>query len=254
MKRRALLSSALVVALTTGSLPVSAQVTSIPIDTAVTSLLGDQLRYNNNLINLRKSVNGNSPNSHGTPIAIPTWPHVTVTNSTFNPITHFTTAGPPTVPDVFAAKVPDASKRPAVANLLRGMLKEYDRELTQENDTGRRNDLAGAYTFATQAAYYVATNGTELSEAQQNGVLAQMSNAIVNGSNARDMTDAQKQQTYEGAVILGNLLIQLYKYSKQNGDTAMAASDRKMADQFLTQLFGVPSSELRFDARGAIHA
>ena len=212
MKRRVLLSSALVVVLTTGRLRVSAQVTSIPMNTAVTSLLGDQLRYNSTLIDLRKSLNGgHSPASHGTPIAIPTWPRVTVTESRFNPITNFTTAGPPTVPDAFAAQVPDPSKRPAVANLLRGMLKEYDRELVEEHSTERRNDLAGAYTFATQAAYYVATHGSELNEAQQNGVMAQMSNAIVNGSNARAMSDAQKQQTYEGVVILGNLLIQLYK-------------------------------------------
>ena len=198
MKRRAFLSSALVVALSSVSLPVRAQVTDIPIDTAVTSLLGDQLRYNSNLINLRKSLNGGrSPNASRTPIAIPTWPHVMVTDSTFNPITHFTTAGPPTVPDIFAAKVPDRSKRPAVANVLRAMLNEYDRELTAEGDSARRNDMAGAYTFATQAAYYVATHGSELSEAQQNGLMAQMTNAIVNGSNAREMTDAQKQQLKE---------------------------------------------------------
>jgi hypothetical protein len=237
MKRRALLSSALVVVLTSGRLPASAQVTSIPIDTAVTSLLGDQLRYNSNLINLRKAVSGGNPATR-----------------TVSSITHFTTAGPPTVPDVFAAKVPDPAKRPAVANLLRAMLKEYDRELTEQHESDRRNDMAAAYVFATQAAYYVATSGRELSDAQQNGLMAQMSNSIVNGSNARDMTDAQKQQTYEGAVILGELLIQLYKYSAQHDDTAMAANDRTMADQFLTQLCGAPSSELRFDARGVAHA
>jgi len=33
----------------------------------------------------------------------------------------------------------------------------------------------------------------------------------------------------------------------------MAANDRKMADELLTQLCGVPSSGLHFDARGAVH-
>jgi hypothetical protein len=167
--------------------------------------------------------------------------------------THFTRVGPSTIPATFAAQAKGGAKtRHGVAVFYRELLADYDAALTKEHETRRRNDLTGAYAFAAQAAYFVAS-GHDLNDASQNALLAQVAAALAN-SPARTMTDAQKQNAYDSVVLLGELIIRMTQYANQHADRAMAQSYLDLSNQVLTSFFGAPASQLQFTSAGVTHS
>src|ERR1700722_16335853 len=165
MKRR-ILSSVVVTALALWPLVAAAQVSSV-IQTPVTELLGQQLNYNNYLIHTRKLLGGNSA---GSTSPVPDMRYGGVPVATLSSVTHFTPSGPSTVPDALAAQAQtDAQTRGQVAVFYRSLLKLYDDQLVAQHLTRLRNNIAGAYEYATEAAYYVASGGIELNDADSNG-------------------------------------------------------------------------------------
>jgi hypothetical protein len=250
MKRR-ILSSVVVTALALWPLLAAAQVSSV-IQTPVTELLGQQLNYNNYLIHTRKLLGGGNSSGGSTSTPVPDMRYGGVPVATLSPVTHFTPSGPSTVPDALAAQAQtDGQTRAQVAVFYRSLLKLYDDQLVAQHLTRLRNNIAGAYEYATEAAYYVASGGIELNDADSNGLLIQY-NRVLTDSPLRKMSNAQKQKTYDSIVIFGGLLLELGKYAARQGDTSMAASNQNNAQQLLISLCGAPAMQLDFTSTGVV--
>jgi len=168
--------------------------------------------------------------------------------------TKFTPVGPPTVPAAFAATLHlSAADQTTFANWLTAFLGAYDRQLDTQHEAARRNDLAGAWTFATESAYYVASSGKQLSDPQEAGLYAEFQQSLVGAQGTRTLDDARKQKLYEGLIVLGMVMLEFDSYAQKHADATLRANDVALAGNLLRRIFGTSSvAALTFTPGGVI--
>lgn len=140
------------------------------------------------------------------------------------------------------------AQRAALEAQFDGYIQSYEDRVKSRG--GRQYDLARAAGFFIAAAYYAASDGIELSQAQADPLRLALE-ASVPASNAfKNASESDKQKAYETFVALGQFFANEYDTAAQAGDAARKARLRDAARQHLTRLTGAPYERLRFTERG----
>jgi hypothetical protein len=155
----------------------------------------------------------------------------------------------PTVHKRVAASVQslDATRRLALEGELLKLLKGYEHQLEQHEEERLKNNLAGAFTFLFAQAWYVLKDGQSLNAAQKESMLEQLNGAIVAGLNERRLSDLEKQELYEAAVLSGSVIVGLYNEGKDLGPQGqeLLKTARELARELLGQMMGISLEKVR---------
>lgn len=150
-------------------------------------------------------------------------------------------AGAPVMPRKLAASLgADAAK---MEELFTGLLGAYDSFL-EGGEADLKNNVAGAYTYAVLAGYYVVSGGQELAEAQQHGVLDTAVAALSGAPEFQKMPAAKRQEMYEALIISGGLALALYSDGTEGGNAESLQQAKDMAEGLLVQLLGADAAKL----------
>jgi hypothetical protein len=163
---------------------------------------------------------------------------------------------PETTSPVMPAKlaqvfVPDglpnaAEERLNVEKTLAKLYEDYQvnmRKADQEFDLAR---ATGAYIMLS---YGVAAD-RELTLDEFRGLVQQVRAMCAADPKMRSQSARQKQEEYEFLVIMGELVATAYDGAKQTGDRAVLRDIRKMGEDNIHALLGVPTRRLRITSAG----
>jgi hypothetical protein len=169
----------------------------------------------------------------------------TLAGSSFRPVG---TVGP-TVHKRVASSVQtlDATRRHELEAALLKLLTGYEQQLEQREEERLKNNLAGAFNFFFAQAWYVLKDGQLLNEAQRENMLEQLNSAIVAGLNERRLSDLEKQELYEAAVLAGSVIVGLYNEGKDLGRQGQeqVRTARELARELLGQMMGINLEKVR---------
>ena len=136
------------------------------------------------------------------------------------------------------------AERVELERTFMAMIEGYDQLLDANDEDRLRHNVGGAYNFLFTTCYYALTNGQELTEAQQEDMLRQV-NAIVAVSLAeRPVSERQKQDLYEAAVLAGMLVLNLYNEGRDEDRPDQIASARELAQDLLPGMMGIRFEEV----------
>jgi hypothetical protein len=130
-------------------------------------------------------------------------------------------------------------QRQELETALLGLLKGYEHLLDQQDETQLKNNLAGAFNFLFLHCYYVLKNGQSLTEAQQASMLEQLNTAIGMGLSERRLSDRDKQELYEAAVLSGSIILGLYNEGRDLARPEQMKTARELAKELLEQMMGI---------------
>ena len=150
-------------------------------------------------------------------------------------VSSFRTVGGPILPKRLASGVPDldADTRRQLETALVALLREYEQLLDRNDDSRLKNNLAGAFNYLLGAAFR-ALRGGGLSAEQQKSMLLQLNAGFALGLKDRRLSDREKQELYESAVLSGSIILGLYEGRDGGQKTA-----RVLARALLEQLMGI---------------
>jgi len=151
-------------------------------------------------------------------------------------VSSFRTVGNPIMPRRVASGVPDldADTRRQLEAALLTLLTEYERLLDRGDDPRLKNNLAGAFNYLFGASYR-ALKGGGLSAEQQKSMLMQLNAGFALGLKDRRLSDREKQELYESAVLSGAIIHGLFA---EGGDKQQRTA-RSLARALLEQLMGI---------------
>jgi hypothetical protein len=139
----------------------------------------------------------------------------------------------------------DAEQRQSLEAALLRLLKGYEQLLDQHDEHRLKNNLAGAFNFLFAHAWYVLKDGQSLTDAQRENMLEQLNNAIAMGLNERRLSDRDKQELYEAAVLSGSVILGLYNEGKDLGRPELVKTARELARELLLQMMGITFEKVR---------
>ena len=147
----------------------------------------------------------------------------------------------PTVPRRVASNVPelDTEQRRELEGALSKLLKRYEQQLDQRDEDELKNNLAAAFNFLFTQAWYVLKEGQALSPAQQRSMLEQLNNALAVGLPEQRLSDVEKQNLYEAAVLSGSVIQELYNEGRELGRQDLTKQARELARELLVQMMGI---------------
>jgi hypothetical protein len=162
----------------------------------------------------------------------------------------FRTVSGPVMPKRLAAGVKelDSARREALESALLRLLTGYERLLDQQDQPLLKNNLAGAFNYLFMSAYYALSNGQELSSEQQRFMLRQINAAIAMGLKDRRLSDREKQELYESAVLSGSLILGLYNEGRDKGQPDLQKEARELAKELLEQMMGIRIDKVRVES------
>jgi len=162
-------------------------------------------------------------------------------------MTNFNSVGAPSIHKRIAASIEgiDAQHRQQLESAFLELLRSYDRLLAENGQQKLKNNVAGAFNFLFTVSYFALKDGRELTEAQQKNMLDQINVAIALGLKDRPMSDREKQDVYESAVLSGMLILGLYKEGSEEGNAESIKTARMMATELLDQMMGISIDRVR---------
>ncbi|OJH35496.1 hypothetical protein BON30_38875 [Cystobacter ferrugineus] len=162
-------------------------------------------------------------------------------------VSSFRTVGNPIMPKRVAEAVPDLDKearRQLEASLML-LLRQYEQQLDRDDDFRLKNNLAGAFNFLFGAAYSVFKDGRVLSPAQQGSMLRQINAGFALRLKEQRLSDREKQELYESAVLSGSIILGLYSEGRDTRQPALQRTARELARELLTRLMGLSIEQVR---------
>jgi len=159
----------------------------------------------------------------------------------------FRTVGDFTVHKRVAASVQslDSVRRGELEDSLYRLVKKYEHVLDQNDEPELKNNLAGAFNFLFAQAWYVFKEGQELSAAQRRNMLDQLNTAIAVGLPEQRLSDVEKQDLYEAAVLSGSIILGLYNEGRDLGRQDQMKAARELARELLVQMMGITLEKVR---------
>ncbi|WP_309894062.1 DUF6683 family protein [Archangium sp.] len=159
----------------------------------------------------------------------------------------FRTVGDFTVPKRVAASVQslDSVRRQELEGALHKLIKKYEQVLDQNDEHELKNNLAGAFNFLFAQAWYVFKDGQELSAAQRRNMLDQLNTALAVGLPEQRLSDVEKQDLYEAAVLSGSIILGLYNEGRDLGRQEQTKAARELARELLMQMMGITLEKVR---------
>ena len=132
------------------------------------------------------------------------------------------------------------------------MLLEHGREEfeAQARAEGKPNNVALALSFFIQANYYVYTGGKEVSDAAQESLWLTLHDILANTPDFTATSNRERQELYEGFLLMATLPLYGYLISLEDGDMQSADLFRTLAGQNLEAAFNVSPDALHFTATG----
>jgi hypothetical protein len=148
-------------------------------------------------------------------------------------VSSFRTVGGPIMPKRLASGVPDldADTRRQLEAALMTLLREYEQLLDRNDDSRLKNNLAGAFNYLFGAAYRT-LRGDGLTSEQQKSMLQQLNAGFALGLKERRLSDREKQELYESAVLSGSIILGLNE-GRDGGQKTARALARSLLDQLL---------------------
>ncbi|WNG34239.1 hypothetical protein F0U61_11815 [Archangium violaceum] len=164
-------------------------------------------------------------------------------------VSSFRTVGNPVVPRRIASGVPGlvGEQRQQLEVALLELLKGYEYLLDQNDEQRLKNNLAGAFNFLFLSSYGVLKNGEELSEEQRESMLGQINACIAMRLKERRLSDREKQELYESAVLSGSIIRGLYNEGRDKGRAEQLKTARELAKTLLEQWMGLTIEKVRLD-------
>lgn len=123
----------------------------------------------------------------------------------------------------------------------------YHKRLKEKN--GAANDLPRAIAFFIYSSYTVAT-GKQITNEQASAGREQLRNAIVEDEEFQRLSDREKQERYESAIILGEFVMFYNFISEQDKDKNLKDKIQKMARQNLENFFGTSFKNVKITNDG----
>lgn len=161
-------------------------------------------------------------------------------------MTNFNSIGGPSIHKRAAANIEGITPehRRQLESTFLELMRSYDKLLAENNQLQLKNNLAGAFNFLFTVSYYVLKE-RELSEAQQKNMLDQVNVAIALGLKDRPMSDREKQDVYESAVLSGMLILGLYNEGRDEGKPETIKTARSLAKDLLDQMMDISIERVR---------
>lgn len=159
--------------------------------------------------------------------------------------TTFRPVAPMLVPRQLAATTPD--KRAEAEKFYVEMLEGYGEILRRKGLP--QNDVARAASFAVIVSHDV-LKGSDLTEAQVEGVRRQMRRVFAEDEEFQRMGDRAKQELYESYAIIGMMISSLYDGAVRANHRQGVEQLRRMSRVQLEEAFGVPVEQLSFTNDG----
>lgn len=177
-----------------------------------------------------------------------TQPSNTATTSSAAALT-FRPVAPSIMPQKMASKLSanNPANKSKYQHSFQQMLDGYHQRLRQKN--GSMNDLARAISFFIYSNYTVAT-GKQVTNEQADTGREQVRKALLEDDEFQNLSDGEKQERYEGLIILGEFVM-FYDYlSNQDKDQNLKAKTQKMAQQNLENFFGTSYKNVKVTDKG----
>ena len=159
-------------------------------------------------------------------------------------VSSFRTVGNPIMPRRLASGVTglDADTRRQLEAALMTLLREYEQLLDRNDDPRLKNNLAGAFNYLFTSSYR-ALKGGGLTSEQQKSMLMQINAGFALGLKERRLSDREKQELYESAVLSGSIILGLYN----EGRDKEQKTARELARALLEQLMGITPERIHTD-------
>jgi hypothetical protein len=125
------------------------------------------------------------------------------------------------------------------------LLRQYEQQLDRGDDSRLKNNLAGAFNFLFGAAYNVLKDGGVLSQAQQQSMLRQLNAGFALRLKEQRLSDREKQELYESAVLSGSIILGLDSEGRDTRQPALQRTARELARELLTRLMGLSIEQVR---------
>lgn len=173
----------------------------------------------------------------------------TPSNTTSSAALTFRSVAPSIMPQKMASKLSanNPANKSKYQRSFQQMLDGYHQRLRQKN--GNMNDLARAISFFIYSNYTVAT-GKQVTAEQADTGREQVREALLENEDFQNLSDGEKQERYEGLIILGEFVM-FYDYlSNQEKDQNLKAKIQKMAQQNLESFFGTSYKNVKITDRG----
>ncbi|MFY0529103.1 DUF6683 family protein [Archangium gephyra] len=155
----------------------------------------------------------------------------------------------PVMPKRLAERVRELEpeQRKALEEALVQLLTGYEQLLDQQDQPLLKLNLAGAFNYLFMSSYYALSNGQELSGEQQRSMLRQINAAIAMGLKDRRLSDREKQELYESAVLSGGIILGLYNEGRDKGQPDQQKAARELAKELLEQMMGIRIDKVRVE-------
>ncbi|MFY0580451.1 DUF6683 family protein [Cystobacter fuscus] len=162
-------------------------------------------------------------------------------------VSSFRTVGNPIMPKRVAEAVPglDKEARRQLEASLMLLLRQYEQQLDRDDDFRLKNNLAGAFNFLFGAAYSVHKDGRSLSREQQENMLRQINAGFALRLKEQRLSDREKQELYESAVLSGSIILGLYAEGRDTRQPALQRTARELARELVTRLMSLSIEQVR---------
>ncbi|EPX58871.1 hypothetical protein D187_003586 [Cystobacter fuscus DSM 2262] len=162
-------------------------------------------------------------------------------------VSSFRTVGNPIMPKRVAEAVAglDKEERRQLEASLMLLLRQYEQQLDRDDDFRLKNNLAGSFNFLFGAAYSVLKEGRALSPEQRESMLRQLNAGFALRLKEQRLSDREKQELYESAVLSGSIILGLYTEGRDTRQPALQRTARELARELLTRLMGLSIEQVR---------
>lgn len=160
--------------------------------------------------------------------------------------TNFRRSAKPIMPVRMAAGANvSAKERTQLVETYDALVASYDQLLKDNHQQARLgNNVAGALMFLIVSSHYVANDGAELSEKQQEAILRDFNYALNATSEFQKMTDENRQSLFEVCAITGSYVLTLYRTGVDKKDPAHIRTAKEVANLSAEQILGTSFSRV----------
>lgn len=163
--------------------------------------------------------------------------------------TTFRTVSTSIMPEKMAEKMSanDKTNKLKYQRTFQQFLDGYHKRLKEKN--GAANDLPRAIAFFIYSSYTVAS-GKQITNEQATAGREQLRKAILEDDEFQRLSDREKQERYESAIILGEFVMFYNFISEQDKDKSLKDKIQKMAQQNLENFFGTSYKNVKITNDG----
>ncbi|MGH7782628.1 MAG: DUF6683 family protein [Candidatus Binatia bacterium] len=140
---------------------------------------------------------------------------------------------PPIIPGQFAdsATGVDAATRETMRQF-------FQQTLTSFESQARKNNLANAFTWISEAALKV-KNGKQLSDPEEARLIAYFNNTLAASPSYYTINPRQQQMLYESLIITGGIIVFLDDQGKQTNNRELQKQAKEMSSAVLKNFLGI---------------